>query len=253
MKPLYKSIGLALLIGSCLDACSPVPYQTIGHNTPLLQGKNEVNLSASWTSGDNASGLGLQSAWAFDSSWALMSSFYSMKTITTWDEPEWKAKGRYFELGIGSFAKGKRAKGFVYEGFLGTGFTRIRNHYEQNKLHVNYMSIFVQGSLAYSVKWMELALTPRISYMHYTNKSYSFTDLEYKSRADNFFEKNNSKLLFEPGFTFRIGYKNIKLQMNYVASTFKAKGDMPEGEELQINDDFFSIGLNYVFTGRFKE
>ncbi len=254
MKPLYQAIPLALLICICLNACSPVPYQVIGHNTPLLQAKNEVNLQASLVSGDDASGLGLQTAWAFDSSWAIMSSYYSMKSAATWDEPdEWKGKGRYFEIGIGSFGTGRKEKRFVYEGFLGTGFTRIRNHFEADRVDVNYMSIFMQGSVGYSSKWIEFALTPRISYMHYTNKSCSFTDPQYQSRADNFFDRNNSKLLLEPGFTFRFGYKNMKLSMNYVLSTFdEDKGDFQTGDELQINTEFFSFGLNYVFTRRFR-
>lgn len=253
MKPLSKAILLVLLGGVCLSGCSPVPYQVVGHNAPLLRGKNEVNVNAALAGGEDASGLGLQTAWAFDSTWALMSSYYSMKSASTWDEPEeWKGKGRYFELGIGSFAARGRAKGVVYEGFLGTGFTRIRNHYQENKLDVNYMNTFVQGSLGYSTPVIDIALTTRISYMRYTNKSYSFTELEHQERADNFFDKNNSKILFEPGITFRIGYRNLKAHLSYVTSTFKEKGDIVETGELQLNTDFVSFGLNCVFTNRFS-
>jgi hypothetical protein len=253
MKPLINAIAIAL-IGFFIHACSPVPYAVIGHNTPLLQNKNEVNLNVSLNSGTDAAGFGVQTAWAFDSAWALMSSFYSMESAVSWDEPQdWNGKGRYFEIGVGSFGKSKRNSGLVYEGFFGTGFTRIRNDYDVNKLDVNYMNIFLQGSIGYSVKWLDMALTPRIGYMHYTNKNYSFEDSEYQHRADIFFRENNSKILFEPGFTVRVGYKSVKFSVNYVTSTFTTRGDFVNKDELQINSDFISFGLNYVITKRFKE
>lgn len=92
MKKITKAIGLMLIAGT-FYSCSPVPYAVIGHNTPLLQTKDEVNLNAALASTDHASGLQLQTAWAFDSSWAIISSFYTMKSEGSWDEPEqWNGK-----------------------------------------------------------------------------------------------------------------------------------------------------------------
>jgi hypothetical protein len=255
MKPLLKAIAITLYVSCALGSCSPVPYAVIGHNTPLLQEKDEVNISASLATGTDASGLGIQTAWAIDSSVALMSSFYSMKSASSWDDPsDWKGNGRYFELGIGTFGKGKRNPRFVREAFFGTGFARIRNHYNDDKLDVNYMNIFIQGSLGFSNHWIDIALTPRIAYMHYTHKSYTFADAENRSLADDYFENNNSKLLFEPGITVRAGYKNVRLNLNYVTTTFDIRGgDIYNTDELQVNTEFFSIGLNYLFTKRFEK
>lgn len=168
---------------------------------------------------------------------------------------EWK--GRYFEIGIGSFGnspskQNKKGK-VVYEGFGGVGFAGIRNRYDADMFNVKYMNVFLQGSLAYSAHWIDIALTPRLMYMHYTDKSYSFTEAGSEARADAFFNKNKSKLLFEPGFTIRLGYKNMKVHINYVKSSFDPKITQSDGEEFEVENDFVSVGLNYVFTKRFRE
>ena len=120
----------------------------------------------------------------------------------------WSGKGRYFELGIGSFRnirrieKTKQKRG-ILEGFAGIGFARIRNQYEGDKLDVNYLNVFVQDSASFSGRWIDFVLTPRITYMNYTKHDYAFQDPGYAYTADKFFQKNRSKLLFEPGITIR--------------------------------------------------
>lgn len=247
---LLTSIALVVTI-FFFQSCSPVPYANVGQNVPLFKNKGEVNINASVANTDDAAGWGAQTAWAVDSSIAVIGSFYSMKESDAPQSPEeWSGKGRYFELGVGLFGNGKKDPGLVYETFAGLGFSRIENQTAAGShLDVRYNKFFLQGSIGYSINWIEIALTPRISYINYTKHSYSFPDAENNTAAAAYFRNNDGKLVLEPGVTVRLGYENIKLNVNYCGSTFKAK----EAEDINLNTEFVSIGLNYLFTNRYKK
>lgn len=212
----------------------------------MFKQKGEVSLAAGLASTDDAEGVALQAAAALDSSFAVISSFYSLSAVQGND---FDGKGRYFEVGAGLFGKDRKKGMFVWDGYLGSGWGAISNESLNSTFDVAFFKPFVQGSIGLSTDYFEVALTSRIALLNYRKVEYAFFDPEYQIGAQNFKEDNNNKVLFEPGITIRGGYKNIKASLQICTSTFSL--DSPY-EDLSINSDFISFGLNYMFTSRYR-
>jgi len=236
-------ITLAILLIS-LQSCVPVLYSNVGHNVPLFHEKGEISLSAQYCSainddgaiwGESASGIGGQFAIAAGQSTAISSSFYSLKG----DQDN---GGNYFEIAIGKF-KYDETKRLIGEIFMGTGFGSIENSLEEGDLNIKYVKPFVQPSGGFCTKNFELAFTPRIAFVSYTSKHSTLTDPTYQSNLIDFWSERKNTLVFEPGFTFRIGIKNIKAQFQYSISTFNYNWSDDSGSYTAVLRSFGSFGV----------
>jgi hypothetical protein len=237
------NIAAIIIIACFFVNCSPVPYANVGMNVPMIKNKGEVNLNGSYGITDDAEGIGLQAAAAVDSSWSIAASFYSMKSSPGDD---WKGRGSYFDFGMGKFGSTQDGN-FIYDGYLGVGFGSIKNEYQGSKLNVNFIKPYLQGSLGYSHQIVDVALTARFAVVNFRNEDFFFTDPVNQLEAANFFEENRSKFVFEPGITVRVGYRDLRLSMQFSTSTFKPKN---ENANANVNTDYFSIGLNGLISKR---
>lgn len=230
-------------------SCSPVVYSTIGQNVPLLRNKGEFSINASAASSDDGEGGGFQFAAAPDSNFAIITSFYSLKNETS---DEWQGRGSYFELGAGRFGHmDPKNKIFIAEIFLGIGYGGIRNS-DQNsssRLDVRFIKPFIQPSIGISGTWYDVALTPRVAWVSYTSQLVSVDDPELRTQAEQFFDDKKNTIVFEPGFTLRLGYKSIRGQLQYNASTFSYR----ENSDVNINNQFLSMGIHWLISKRFRE
>jgi hypothetical protein len=251
MKTILKV--LALIFSNMLFiSCGPVLYSNVGQNVPLLQEKGEfsgqISLSESF-GGWDASGVGLQGGYAISEKVAAIGSFYSMKGDDINDDNEWRGNGAYFELGAGFFG-GNPEKKFIYEAYAGVGAGSIKNVNLTNPgdfINVKYLKPFIQPTVAFSTKYFDLALTPRIAYLTYTTQDdYNFdVDLE-QLNPQEFFDKNSNTLVFEPGIMIRGGFPGAKLELQYNYSTLNG----PSENFPVINSSFLSIGLRFLISER---
>lgn len=235
-------------------ACGPVLYSNVGQNVPLLQEKGEFSGQVSYSSSDGAwvaNGVGLQGAYAISDKVGVISSFYSMKGAEDQGD-EWEGKGSYFELGVGLFG-GNPDKKISYEGYAGVGTASIKNTSMVNsgsKLHVNYIKPFIQPSIGFTTRYFDMVLTPRISYLNIT----SGDDLQpvldgMPINSGEFLDEINHKVMFEPGILIRGGFPQAKLEIQYNFSTLKE----PSEDYYLLNNEFVSIGLRFLISGRFAE
>lgn len=251
MKTILKVLALVFCL-SYLSCCGPVLYSNVGQNVPLLQEQGEFSGQIAYSSSDAAwyaNGIGIQGAYAITDKVAAIGSFYSMKGNDPYADEEWEGNGSYVEFGAGMFG-GKPEQMFLYEAFLGVGSGSIKNESLINQgeyINVKYLKPFIQPSFAFSSKYFDLAFTPRIAYLTYTDKeSFYFTQSGLPLTPDVYFEENDNKILFEPGIMIRGGLPGVKLELQYNYSTINGTFD----ENSLANKDFFSIGLRFLISER---
>lgn len=245
----YSPVALSAIIFLMvyISSCSPVPYGNVGQNVPMLKNKGEVSVTANYANTDDANGLGIQGAVAVDSSLALMTSFYSLKNNRNTD---WKGSGKYFELGAGKYGLMGRSK-FVFDVFGGVGFGGIKNNSGTGSaLDLNFVKPFVQGSIGLSGKWIEVALTSRFALPVYTNYKNSLTDSSQHAQIAAYYEENKSRFVFEPGITFRFGYKSVKANLSFCTSSFSLD---EKYNDVSINNNYVSAGLAVLISKRYHD
>ena len=230
-----------------LQACSPVPYANVGLNVPMLKEKGEVNLNAAFGTTEDAEGFALQAAAAVDSSLSLMASFYVLNNTTNTD---WDGRGSYVEFGLGKFGRVSRDRKIIYDAHLGLGYGGIKNESGIQSLNVNFIKPFLQGSIGFNHKIVDVALTSRFAVVNFTDFEYRFDDAAYSLEASQFFEENETKFVFEPGITVRVGYEAVRLSLQFSTTTFSVGEEFPNSN---INSDYFSIGLNALIGKRWTD
>lgn len=230
-----------------MSGCSPVPYANVGLNVPMLKEKGEVNLNASYGNTDDAEGIALQAAAAVDSSLSIMASFYLLKNVSNSD---WEGRGNYFEFGAGKFGKVSENGKFIYDAHLGLGFAGIKNESGNSSLDVNFIKPFLQGSIGFNHKIIDVALTSRFAVVNFTDYTFRFDDVTYSAEATEFFKENKRKFVFEPGITVRVGYEAIRLSIQFCTSTFTVEEEFSNSN---INSDYISVGLNALIGKRWNE
>ncbi len=256
MKAILTFISLAVVLPNMFMSCAPVLYSNVGQNVPLLKEKGDFSAQIALSESDGGEeggwlgrGVGIQGAYAVSEKIAAMGSFYSMGGVED-DETDWQGNGKYFELGAGLYG-GQPEKKFLYEVFLGLGSGSIKNSasFANDYINVGYLKPFIQPSLAFSTKYFDMALTPRIALLSYTKKDdYNLTSAEYDPVA--YFEENDNKILFEPGILFRGGFPSVKLELQINYSTIK--GSALDGYGL-YNNFFASYGLRFFIPSKMLE
>ncbi|HEX5171455.1 MAG TPA: hypothetical protein VFW11_19895 [Cyclobacteriaceae bacterium] len=245
-----KTLTITLLAVALLTivSCTPVLYSSVGQNVPLFHEKGEVAFSGSYCEIWDAKGFSMQFATAVSSKLAVTSSFYSMNNSSYASEDTWKGNGSYFEVGAGKYHYSSEKK-WTYELIGGLGYGSMRNSYASQAVNANYVKPFFQPSFGISGGIIEVALTPRIGLVNYVSHSNTMTDAYDAETVENYFDSKKTTLVFEPGATVRVGYRNVKLQAQYVYSTFDSEDDSID----PINPEFISIGLHILITNRFKK
>jgi len=240
-----------LLIGVILTGCGPVLYSNVGHNVPLLQEKGEfvgtLNFSSSsgaWTANGGAGKFG----YALSDKIQVIGSFYAMSNVKDPENDEWEGNGTYWELGSGWYGAMENPK-FRYEAILGLGGSKIKNSSLINRgeyINSSYLKPFFQPSLGFISRYFEAALTPRITYLTFTQSNDYRINLGDLTNSVDFFEAQNNKVVFEPGLTLRGGYEGVMLEIQYSYSFLKEHSD----EYYLINNEFVSVGVRFLIGER---
>ncbi len=121
-----------------------------------------------------------------------------------------------------------------------------------DRLDLNYVKPFIQPSIGFTGKWLDIAFTPRIAHVTYTKALIGINDPQMRANAERFFKEKKNTLVFEPGVTFRIGYRGLRAQAQFNVSSFSAEGN-PNGPDPNIGNEFMSLGLHYLVSRRFRQ
>lgn len=239
-----------LVVAIYFTACSPVLYSSVGQNVPLLHEKGETTISGGYCELYDAKGFNLQFGTAASDKLLVISSLYTMKSYTTPADDAWSGKGTYLEAGLGKYGYSPENK-WCYELIGGIGYGSMKNEYDFSTVSANYIKPFFQPSIGISGGVVEFALTPRIGLVTYLSNSNTLSDAYDRERVDSYFEKKGTSLVFEPGVTLRLGYRNVKIQFQYNYTTFSYDGGDQDSLN-PVNPEFISIGAHFLLTNRFK-
>ncbi len=243
--PLYGIVSL--LLSTAISSCSPIVYSTTGQNVPLFREKGEFTASAAYAMSEDASGVELQGAAALTNHFGVLASFYALSNSLREYEEGWGGKGNYTELAAGYFDALGPNRFFLYEIYGGVGLGNIRcDANDRSVLNSRYVKPFLQPSLGFRGRVAELALTARIGVLHYTGYTASLTEPERQAHAVAFFDRRKNSALFEPGLTFRIGFQQVKLQVQYTLSTFN--GDRDGSGYTVSNQEYLSLGIRCMLS-----
>lgn len=228
------------------SSCSPVMYSPTTQNVPLLKQKGEVNIEAGLSSTEDADGFNLKAAVAVDSSLAVAASYNTLNGGTKNSNDTWHGQARYFEAAVGKFGSSERGP-WVYEAFLGVGYASVKNEKNPNGslggpkelVKGKFIKPYIQPSIGIRSKYVDFAVTPRIALVNYIYDQVNVTDEQDAQSSNDFFKDKKSTFVFEPGATLRVGFKGVKLQIQYVYSSFSYDSQLGS-----YNPEILSIGLN---------
>jgi hypothetical protein len=223
------SVKVILFAGAIsLCSCGPLVYTNFGPNAPLLKEKGETSLSGAMNVttdefyDDNLVGVSLTGATALGNHFAIAGSFHYAGGES---EDEWTRHSSYWELGGGWFKPGKGK--LVTEVYAGTGFGTIKNNSTGAQFYdVKYAKPFVQPSVGWRFRSIDLAVTSKFAVVNFTSESKYIADDYYPA------DKLANTFVWEPAFTFRVG-KAVKFQYQLSYSTFNT----------DYNDYYYSHNL----------
>lgn len=232
MRTSTKYYLLLLLITTAFASCDPIYYKPNRVNAPLLSEAGQVEFCASPNN--------TQAAFSPIKNLGIVGGFSRYKHR---DEANFGVERvNFFELGAGyyrhldSVHRGKRS-GWIFDIYGGYGLGNIN---VQNTTATPYPSMdmsraFIQPGIGIRTRVIEFALNWRFCNVHYSN---------FTSPANSKTPLEGRDYLFsEPALTFRVGYKPVKLEMQYVNSSPLSNVTWSR------SGSTFNIGINVIING----
>ncbi|PLX06349.1 MAG: hypothetical protein C0596_17930 [Marinilabiliales bacterium] len=202
-------------------SCSHTYYHAPSHNVPLFKEKNEFSLLVSDIS-QIVNEVEVQGAYSVTDEAAIAANLMIRPGI------------QYFDL-AGGFYK-PMGDEYIFEIFGGGGIYNQNHSYtdmEYNSnlnilIPVQYGSAnitsfrsYIQPSWGVTGEIIDMAISPRVSYFNIYSVENNITDTIVgtygydQSRIVNLMEAKRHYLFFEPAATMRVGWKYIKIQVQY--------------------------------------
>ena len=200
------------------SSCYHVYYAPNTANPPLLTEKGELRINGLVSSGMQSEFTDgeLQVAYAPQKSWGLMlNTFAGAKSENTGDAIE-KGSGSYVELGSGLFMPFSENRKWVAEMYAGIGTGSVRNEYAgRDYSRVGVSKLFLQPSVGFKGRTVEIAVVPKISHITLNVKQSSFSapDNDYEKQDLEYIRQKPSFFAFEPALIFRGGGENFKIHL----------------------------------------
>ncbi len=214
-----------------LTSCAHYYYAPNAQNVPLLKEKKDTKLTVALSSGDEFTGFEAQFATAVSDKIGIMANLI---TASGNEDNGESGSGSMFEIGAGYFKPlGKR---FVFETYGGIGYGTVSNKYDPGTSKVKFTRLFVQPSIGFTTSWIDIALSTRLAGLNYHSVAYS--GIENHDSSDlEYIKDNKFSFLFEPAFTVRAGWDQLKFQLQLVLSKNL------NNSALQQEESNFNLGL----------
>lgn len=237
--------GIMIIIGLFASSCNTTLYVPNTVNAPLLKEKGEVKASIG--------GNNFQAAYGLTNNVGIIGNVF-------WDKYEEEItennttfntinKGNLYELGIGYFTG--ISENVVFETYAGGGIGRIDFDNERNgkNFEVNATKFFIQPAVGYVGKFFDVAFTPRLSAVKYSDlrtSGYTPEELntEYLNKSD---VEDKTWVFAEPALTVRVGYKFVKLQFQTGFVSKLTKGD------LKYESKFTNLGVSFNLAKWYRD
>ncbi|HLG39192.1 MAG TPA: hypothetical protein VI461_05960 [Chitinophagaceae bacterium] len=214
-----------------------VYYIPSSPNTSLLSEKNDLSLDVKRSSGSNYSGTDAQASYLPGKHIGITGSYSHA-------DNESIIKRNRFELGSGYITQLK--KGWHFETYAGFGKGKILNEHYTGSSRTNLTHLFLQPAFAISNKnkTVQFGVVSRFEGVNFkvtdtlfNNDREPFSAEQVRSLYDQPFH-----IMWQPGFVFRVGWKNFLFHTSYSASSDLTNPD------LHVRKDNFSLGVSFRFN-----
>lgn len=233
-RHVFLWIGAVLVVLS-LDSCTHYYYAPNQHNVPLFKEKNEVRLSGAYINGDEISGCDVQAGYAVTKEAAIIANALIINPNATLASTAYPSsnyttgagKGQLYEIGAGYYKpipcriaaiSGK----FVFETYGVLGYGNSINQYgsfPQYRVSTNLFKGYVQPSMGFTTNLFDIIVSAKIGTLYTFGIKSNYPGVVVDSLVQNgmsivndlnVLSQSRTSFLFEPAFTFRIGFKYVK-------------------------------------------
>lgn len=235
-----RAILLFVLIAFTGFSCSPIIYAPSTQHIPNLRGKGDVELEAAYIVTENTEGGSAAVAVAVGDQDGVG---FSMNLMYGAEDDNDKGRLNSFELYYVRQGLISDNQKFMWGVAGGLGYTDTKWNSEYiGDFKSGYLRPNVLPSLGFVSRNFEVMISGRLSYVGYLSNNYNALSEEI---ANDFIE-NGNQVTFEPALTLRGGGKRVRVQMQYVYSTFRANLS-----DLYFYDiSVFTMGLQVYLHGK---
>jgi hypothetical protein len=237
-----------LLFGAVLlSSCTHYYYVPNTQNVPLFREKNEYRISAFYGGGDESSCGEIQTAYSATEHLGLMANFMLARGGSSTDADY--AKGYCLEGAAGYFKPFGNQQVFEIYGGLGGGsqnhkYYSYNNQYESTA-DLSFLKVFIQPSFGMTFNAFDVAFSTRMTSMSFTNINNNINDSYEHEILQSI--QNKSHFFIEPAITLRVGWKNVKFQLQGQISKDLSNPTFYIGEDYHI-----SGGLYFTIANRYR-
>lgn len=256
-----NSIVLTVFALLFLSSCSIISHNyhiPNVQNVPLLKEKGDINIVAAIGTDDLGSSIkDMQLGYALTNKIGLIGNFMSA-TDNEGVELGNLAYINQLELGAGYLGISK-TNNWQVDIYSGLGIEQQKHRYAINYLFFNEVleygksqhttiNIFLQPSIAYTHKIVDIALSTRIKGISAYKINYEVTEENtlFTNKID-WLKNNRNNIAFEPALTLRLGYKAIKFHAQYLLSF-----NTMNREYSAASYSHLSLGLSFAISKRNK-
>ncbi len=215
MRTLLLSLVAFVFAAIAFTSCEPVYYKPNRVNAPLLNHAGQVEACVASNN--------TQAAFSPYEHLGIMGGFSHF--ARTDDNTFGRERANLFELGVGYYGnidtpRTGRQSGWIYDIYGGYGFGWI--HVNNNPAHpsgtptfypsMNVSRAFLQPGIGIRTRVIEFAFNWRFCNVHYS-------ELDVPGIPTKTPLEGRDYLFSEPAVTFRLGYKAVKFEMQFVNST----------------------------------
>jgi len=228
-----------------LCSCTHYYYVPNVQNVPLFRETNEFKFSGSVGGGDESTCIEGQLAYALSGNIGIMTNFmYASGGDKAKDN---FSDGNYFEGAAGYFKPYSNKT--VFEIYGGIGGSSQQHQYNSSGVtsKLTFTKFFIQPSYGLTSNAFDVALSTRLCALSYNRieKSSYLGTLEYDI-LNNL--SGGSHYFVEPAITVRAGWKNVKVQSQFIYSAYL------NDPELYFNEEWhFTFGVCFVIADRYMK
>ncbi len=250
--PFFNQAILCIMLVWCCS-CHHYYYVPTTQQVPLFQEKNEFHGNAILAGQTNSSSKELQAAYSFSNHLAVEAQYMHVSNALDSDSSGFSS-GHYIGGGLGYFtAIGARRRG-VFEIFGGFGVNeqshtyidKIPSNVRVANADLSFSKIYIQPTLGIKKHGVEFAYSMRLSAVNFTRITHNFSASDINQiEYDKLKALGNApfSLVLEPAFTIRVGWKQVKFQLQFQSSENLSHRDAHDS----LGFDSFSVGWGLSF------
>lgn len=237
----FGRLILLFLVANSIVSCSHTYYMSNTQQVNMFEEKNEARIFGAYgyedgytQQGEGGISYSITDKFAASASYMFVSGS-GKKIGGDHVKRNDTGTGHYGEISAGYYKP--LTKHFIFDTYVGIGMANQRHNYngdnwETSSASINFQKYFVQPSFGYHNRFMEIALSSRLSTVYFNGITFNGN---LKERTEVLALDNS--LIAEPAVTLSVGLENIKAQAQVIYTAKLA------GSDFNPVDFKFSFGL----------